>query len=62
MIADQENNEVNVVGGLVPRLNKLKIKMLNPHPKVINNAERVKRKLLDYAKNEEVFCDKLQLE
>lgn len=49
-------------GGLVPKLQKMKIKMLNTKPKVINNAERVKRKLLDYAKNGEVFCDKLQLE
>jgi hypothetical protein len=50
-----------MTGGLVPRLNKLKIKMLNLNPKVINNADRVKRKLLEYAKNGEVFCDKLQL-
>ena len=35
--------------------------MIDPHPKVMNNAERVKRKLLQYAKNNEAFCDKLQL-
>ena len=45
----------------MPRLNKLKIRMINLHPKVVNNAEQVKRKLLEYAKNEEVFCDRLQL-
>lgn len=35
--------------------------MINPRPKVINNAERIKRKLVDYAKNGEIYCDKLQL-
>jgi hypothetical protein len=35
--------------------------MINTKPKVINNAERVKKKLLEYAKNKDIFCDKLQL-
>ena len=46
----------------MPKLNKLKIKMLNLNPRVVNNADRVKKKLVEYAKNGEVFCDKLQLE
>jgi hypothetical protein len=36
--------------------------MINAKPKVINNAERIKRRLVEYAKNDEIFCDKLQLE
>jgi hypothetical protein len=35
--------------------------MINTKPKVINNAEKIKKKLMEYAKNGEVFCDKLQL-
>ena len=48
-------------GGLIPRLQKVKIKMINTKPKVINIAQKIKKKLIEYAKNDEVFCDKLQL-
>ena len=47
--------------GLIPRLQKVKIKMINTRPKVINNAEKIKKRLLEYAKNGEVVCDRLQL-
>ena len=47
--------------GLIPRLQKVKIKMTNTRPKVINNAEKIKKRLLEYAKNGEVVCDRLQL-
>jgi hypothetical protein len=40
----------------------MKIKMISTKPKVVNNAERIKKKLMEYAKNTEVYCDKLQLE
>ena len=47
--------------GLVPRLQRVKVNMLESHPRVVNNAERIKKKLLEYAKKEDIFCDKLQL-
>lgn len=58
---EKENDEPTYPQVLIPKLQKMKIKMINPRPKVINNAERIKRKLVDYAKNGEIYCDKLQL-
>lgn len=36
----------NTSGGLVPRLNKVKIQMVKTKPKVVNNAEKIKKKLM----------------
>lgn len=46
----------------MPKLNKLKVKMLDVRPKAVDNADKVKKKLLSYAKNFGSFCDKLNLD
>ncbi len=46
----------------VPKINKLKVKMLDVKPKAIDNTEKVKKKLLTYAKHQGSFCDKLNLD
>lgn len=36
--------------------------MVDVRPKAIDNAERIKKKLLNYAKNGGSFCEKLDLD
>jgi hypothetical protein len=46
----------------MPKINKLKVKMLDIKPRAIDETDKVKKKLLRYAKNTGTFCDKLNLD
>ena len=46
----------------MPRINKLKVKMLDVKPKAVDQTDKVKKKLLSYARNMGSFCDKLNLD
>ncbi len=46
----------------MPKISKLKVKMLDVQPRAIDETDKVKKKLLSYAKNVGTFCDKLNLD
>jgi hypothetical protein len=57
---NSENSPFKV--NYMPKINKLKVKMLDAKPRVVDQADKVKRKLLSYAKNMGSFCDRLNLD
>ena len=46
----------------MPKINKLKVKMLDVKPRAFDQTDKVKKKLLSYARNMGSFCDKLNLD
>ena len=57
---NDENSPYKV--NYMPKISKLKVKMLDVKPRAIDQTDKVKKKLLSYAKNAGTFCDKLNLD